>query len=503
MGETKPPAGAMALWSNDPYANPYAGPLTPRDAVLLSRGGGRGAQGWRIYDEIERDPRAAAVLRKRRQAVLRREWVVDPADDSRAARKAAALVTGVLRNIDFDGACDALLGALLKGFAAGEVIWTTTPEGVFPIEIRPIEQRRIVFAPDWRPRLLTKAAPLDGEELPERKIIIHRVGDPHDPYGRGLGHQLFWPCYFKRRGLAAWLEFIDRYGAPLPVGKTPPGTPEAERNRLLEVLINLSRDGAAVIDDNQEVDFKQIAAAAGITNEDFIRYQDEEITIATLGETLTTSVGERGGSRAASETHNDVREDLCDADADAQSGTLNASLIRWIVDLNMPGAPYPALWRPQAERQEDLDAAEKRRADLRAAQAAAVTALKTAGYQPADGGADIAQQIAGAWVAAAPANPAAAAAAAFAKAAAIEDNDDRMAAALDTATAAYWDATIDGLRAAIAAAPDLRGASAGLTQFAAGLRADELTALIENGLLAAALGGAYEIAQGVDAGGQE
>jgi phage gp29-like protein len=487
------PVGAVAISANDPFSNPYGGLLSPRDAVLLSRGGGRGANAHRVYEEIERDPRAFAVLQKRRQAVVARDWRVEPGGEGRTAKKAAALVTAALTRVDFDGLCLSLSDALLKGYAAVEVIWASSAEGVFPAEFRPIEQRRIVFDEEWKPRLLTKAQPVYGEELPDRKIIVHRFGSSVDPYGRGLGHQLFWPCFFKRQSQAFWISFAERFGQPIPVGKTPVGTPESQRQALLNTLAGLARESAVVVDDNQSVTFLEKALSGTPAYEGLVRYCDEEITIATLGETLTTSIN-GGGSRAAAETHNDVRAELVDADCDHQSATLNNTLIRWIVDLNMPGALCPTVWRPRPARQEDVDAAEKRRAEARAAQAAAVVALKSAGYAPEDEGADLTDQIAGPWRASTPvkAGPAPAFAAPPAPAAP-RDEDDKMAAALDAAAAPFWNRTIGGLRAMIEAAPSLEAAADDMTAFAASLDPGDLADLLESGLLAAALGGAYEV----------
>jgi hypothetical protein len=82
-----------------------------------------------------------------------------------------------------------------------------------------------------------------------------------------------------------------------------------------------------------------------------------------LGETLTTSVGE-SGSRALGEVHNAVRLELTRADADQLSRTLNASLVRWIVELNLPSAPPPRLWWDVAEPK-DLAATAARDRTLR------------------------------------------------------------------------------------------------------------------------------------------
>jgi phage gp29-like protein len=60
-----------------------------------------------------------------------------------------------------------------------------------------------------------------------------------------------------------------------------------------------------------------------------------------------------GGSRAAAETHDGVRQELADADAALLSNTLNATLVRWITEMNFPGAAPPTVWR-RAPEQPDL-----------------------------------------------------------------------------------------------------------------------------------------------------
>jgi hypothetical protein len=56
------------------------------------------------------------------------------------------------------------------------------------------------------------------------------------------------------------------------------------------------------------------------------------------------------GSRAASETHDGVRQELADQDADLLSGTLNATLMTWLTEINFPGAAAPpTVWRRAPE----------------------------------------------------------------------------------------------------------------------------------------------------------
>jgi phage gp29-like protein len=83
-------------------------------------------------------------------------------------------------------------------------------------------------------------------------------------------------------------------------------------------------------------------------HKELVQAMNAEISKIVLGETLTTEMGQNG-ARAASETHNDVRTELADADADMLSEELNESLLRWMVELNLPGAAQPMVWRKAPE----------------------------------------------------------------------------------------------------------------------------------------------------------
>jgi phage gp29-like protein len=83
-----------------------------------------------------------------------------------------------------------------------------------------------------------------GVPLPERKFIVHRF-EPRDdnPYGTGLGFYLFWPVYFKRKGVVSWAKFCDRFGTPTPWGQYPAGAAKEDKRTLSDALRAFSNDG--------------------------------------------------------------------------------------------------------------------------------------------------------------------------------------------------------------------------------------------------------------------
>jgi phage gp29-like protein len=330
----------------------YAGMMRPNDDTLLTRGGGAGLK---IYDDLERDCHAYAVLQKRKMAVISRDWVVEPASSSRLDKKAADLVKTALTDMGFDYLCLELLDAVLKGFAVGEIMWQRDGALIIPTEMRPRDQRRFSFTTEWELRLLTWENLIQGVALPDRKFIVHRFGAKDgNPFGLGLGNKLFWPVFFKRQDITFWLTFADKFGSPTAVGEYPPGSPVEEQNKLLDALGALSQEAGVIIPQGMVIKLLEAARSGSVdTYEKLARYMDEQISEAVLGETLSTNIT-GGGSRAAAQTHNEVRQELTKADEGLLADTLNKTLVRWTTELNYPGATAPKVRRVMDEP-EDLD----------------------------------------------------------------------------------------------------------------------------------------------------
>jgi len=466
----------------------FGGVLENLDDTLKTRGG---AKGLKIYDELERDAHAYAVLQKRKLAVTARPWQVDPASDRRDDKKSAELVRAQLQALGFDQLTTDLLDALLKGFAVGEVLWTIDGAQVVAREVVARDQRRFSFTDALALRLLTRERPVEGEELPPRKFIVHRFGAKDgSPYGLGLGHKLFWPVFFKRQDITFWLTFADKFGSPTAVGKYPQGTPKDKQDLLLAALAAIAQDAGIIIPEGMLIELLE-ATRSGSTDayEKLARYMDEQISECVLGETLTTNIGS-GGSRAASETHNDVREELTKADADLLSDTLNKSLVRWIVDFNMPGAGYPTVYRV-FEEPEDLE----KRAKID-------QALHEMGYEP-ESIEQINETYGGKWRKKAAAEPPAITPGVkpgttppeFAEPGA-GDIADAFAEQLHTAAAAAMDGLIEPVKRLVMEATSLEDLRDRLLDLYAEMGTEQLATVMQRALTAAELAGRYEASRG-------
>lgn len=348
----KPEMNEIATIDRDPWKFTFGNLLQNDDATLISRGQGKGLK---IYDELERDTHCYADLQKRKLKVVGRPWTVTPASDAPPDQRAAEIVQAQLNGLNFDQLTLDLLDATLKGYAVGEVMWEARGAELVAARVIARDQRRFVFDKERRVRMLTRANLIEGEALPERKFIVHSFGSKDaSPYGLGLGHRLFWPVFFKRQGIGFWLTFADKFGSPTAVGKYPSGAKKAEQDKLLAALQAIAREVGVIVPEGMEIELLEAARSGSIdTYERLCRYMDEQISECVLGGSITTTPKATGMGSGVSDVQNDCRKEIARADGDLLSGALAETLVRWIVEYNVPGATLPKVWR-DFEDPEDL-----------------------------------------------------------------------------------------------------------------------------------------------------
>lgn len=352
----QPETQEIASVARDPMAPMFLGnTMQPTDETLRQRGG---AKGFSLYDEIRRDPHAFALLQKRSLEVASREWVVDAASTRRVDTKAAEEVERQLKELNIDRLTVGLLGAVLKGFAVGEVMWANQGGVWVAVKVKVRKQRRFRMTPDGELRLLTRESGFDGIAVPDRKFIVHRHSidsDDDDPYGLGIGTVLFWPAWFKRQVLTYWLKATEKFAGPTVIATYPGGYEKTRQDELLAAIRSMANDAGLVVPEGVVVQLMEATrGGGGDVYETLSRYLDELMSEAVLGETLSTNAGDRG-ARSLGEIHNDVRLAIAKADADLVCATLNETLVKWITEINFPAAAPPKLWR-NFEEEEDLDA---------------------------------------------------------------------------------------------------------------------------------------------------
>ncbi len=321
--------------AKDPYLLAFQGVMRSLDHVLLGLGSSGNLS--HMYEDLERDPKVFEALQKRKLAVVNRQWQIDPVVPGAEGDKAAAALTEEIKNLPFDRIREELMDGLCKGFAVSEIVFKGTDAGVAIDRIVQRAQRRFVFKDvpgEPRPelRLLTAGNMLEGEELPQYKFIVHTVGQRDgNPYGIGLGRQLYWPVFFKRQSLTFWLNFADKFATPTPFGKYPSGTSIENQHRFLQALVAMGRDGALVAETGSEIEMLQANPSGGAFFKELLDFLNAEIVGVVLGE--AGGQGHGGAMAAAALDRRDVRLELVKADAALLDDTLNDSLIKVMCQL--------------------------------------------------------------------------------------------------------------------------------------------------------------------------
>lgn len=195
-----------------------------------------------------------------------------------------------------------------------------------------------------------------GEPVHERKFIVHRVNEEDDsPYGTGLGLQLYWPVFFKRKGVLSWNRLCDRFGSPTVWGKYPPNAGPREKGTLFEALRALTNDGQIMTPDGTMIELLESKLSGSVTTHQMlVQYMDDWIGEVLLGQPPRSLGSGNGGATAASANERqDVRLELSQADSDLLSETLNSTLLKWICEFN---GFEPCVVYRRVEADEDLKA---------------------------------------------------------------------------------------------------------------------------------------------------
>jgi phage gp29-like protein len=304
-----------------------------------------------VYKELLGDAHLGGCVTSRKAGTKSREWAVDR---NKSRSKPAKVIEAAFRNLDIDRIVGEMLDAPLFGYRVMEVLWESSGGYLLPRDVVGKPPQWFVFDEEARLRFRTKQDYIRGEAVPDRKfLVVSHEADYENPYGFPALSRCFWPVTFKKGGIKFWVIFSEKYGMPYLVGKHPRGATTGEINKLLDMLENMVQDAIAVVPEDAEVDIKEAGgkAASADIYEKLLSYCKGEISIALLGQNLTTEV--KGGSFAATTGHMEVRQDVVDGDRRLVEGAFN-HLISWIYEMNFAGGERPVF---SLYEEEDVDAA--------------------------------------------------------------------------------------------------------------------------------------------------
>ncbi len=293
----------------------------------------------------ETDPHYFGVLQTRKRQVAQIGVTIEPASDAAEDVRDADLVREFFARDDLEDELFNLLDAVGKGYSAAEIVWETSERQWMP---RRLEWR----LPQWfdfdevggvRLRLRDEEG---WSDLPPWKFVVHVAGAKSGiPIRGGLARLVAWSWLFKRFATVDWVRFLEAYGQPLRVGRYGPSSTEKDRDVLWKAVSNIGSDAGAIIPEEMQIEFVDGLSQTGRADiyRDLLSYLDAQISIAVLGQTLTTQSGEGGsGSYALGQVHDSVRGDIERSDARQLAATLRRDLVIPMVRLNHgERAAYP------------------------------------------------------------------------------------------------------------------------------------------------------------------
>lgn len=377
--------GNLAGYKSDPYTwgglpTVLTGAILPRrDDILIEEAGG-GPRAIEHYTRLFNDSAVISAWEKLVGEIIQRKWEVFPASGSDKDEEVAEFVRQVIyhmgsntrqtrgrdmlvnSNSGFDSFVRGMCESLILGISIGEICWMRQGGFVVPSEVKIRDPRRFQFTLNEdgsiSPRLITIQSPVEGIPLPLRSMVIHRHwahSNTMDPYGTGLGRQLYSLVEFRRTLMSFWLQYADKHTTPTVVGKFSLGTPDEEVSSLFSALQRLGQETAIVIPDEMDVKWLEAGAGRPELYETLITYIDKQISFLVNGESTVGQDTGSTGSYARDSVADSVRMRKAKAFSEQLDETLNATFVRWIVELNYPGASVPRLRRnfEDLEQRED------------------------------------------------------------------------------------------------------------------------------------------------------
>lgn len=308
--------------------------------------------GSKEIQEMFEDTIISSLLEQRCKAQRTHEIVIEAGGEDEMSIALAAKLEENIKNLDWNHKSDQILQAsLMTGCAISEIIWKIDEE-TNTVNIDNILVRsNNLFKFDESGWLHLKINDLTNntKKLPEGKFWVVSYGKrKHEDYsGNGLGSKIWKSYIFKKMIEQYWASHLKRFGSPSAIVKLPSGQFDNEDsiNRAEQFISSINNNIGGVLSDNHN--FELIQASIGSTDEFhvFCEYLEDQLTIAILGQTMTTK---NGSSYAHSKVHKEVRDEIIEADSDMVQGSFNHQVIKYFFEYNrlsFPGAKPPKIRR--------------------------------------------------------------------------------------------------------------------------------------------------------------
>ncbi|MFA5450605.1 MAG: DUF935 family protein, partial [Dehalococcoidales bacterium] len=185
---------------------------------------------------------------------------------------------------------------------------------------KPLSERKRFIA--------AKPSDRDGYDYTQDEFIIE-CGKDDD-----LGYIFKAAAYviYKRGGFGDWAQYAEIFGMPF-IWATYNSADERQRDMLFDALSKVGSNPVAAVPDGTNLNVHDVGGKSTDLFDRFKKACDEEILIAVLGQTMTTS---DGSSRSQAEVHQDTEEGIAQSDRRYVQRMLNKYLVPLLVKRGYP-----------------------------------------------------------------------------------------------------------------------------------------------------------------------
>lgn len=297
----------------------------------------------RLWDAVERTDDVCQVsASKRKKAVSRHGYEIVEVDDSAEAKRHAEVLRFFYDNVIASRADDRnvrgglplavrnMMDAVGKRYAVHEIVWKPIDGGL---------TAELIFVPLWyfenttgELRLLDGLSDLHGTPLDPGEWMIHS--------GEGIMEAVAASYMFKHLPLQDWLFYSEKFGMPIPKGKSP-DQPDSDGWRAMEdAVAALGAADGVVISSNGEIEAVDLGSAQNLPYPPLIERMDRAIASLWRGADLgTISKGDGTGASLQEEETQLLEDD----DAGNITDVLNEQLDRYIIQY-ATGSNTPKAW---------------------------------------------------------------------------------------------------------------------------------------------------------------
>ncbi len=326
-----------------------------------------------LFDQMFKfDQDLSCVTNTRRLAFTGLVWEIISAeegtqlaeDDLKTVDEVIEWLLPKLRRLaGFDEMLERHAESIDRGPVVSEVEWDVDDDGEFmPVAIHRVHPALICVDGEkpGRLRIRRDENDQDGEPLDEQtpgKFIVNTrypLGD--NALHGGLLRRAAIRHLGKRLGERAWDYGLQNFGLPVWIAHYMENATKKEQDDLLKMFRDLAGGGALVTKVGTEVDVKSAAMTGDWPHEARIEHINAAYAKMWLGQTLTTSQGDKG-TQALGTVHNEVREDYRNDDIRRETAMVVKCLLAPMVALKFgPDAPVPQFRRVVEETRDDQGA---------------------------------------------------------------------------------------------------------------------------------------------------